>query len=319
MASDLSVLHPDLRQSYRRLPKLALNKGNWWLIQGMVGLMRATKAPADVRVENLRIPNGTEAKPLRLRTYRPATPKTPTPALVWIHGGGFVMGKPEMDDRLLMRFAREVGICVVSIDYRLAPLHPFPQPLEDCYTGLRWVFDHADQLGIDPQRIAIGEGSAGGGLAATLAQMAHDRAEVPVVFQLLVYPMLNDRTVLRSSVQHEELMIWSPANNRFGWSSYLHQPPGAATTPPYGVAARRPDVAGLPPAWIGVGTLDLFYDEDVAYAHRLQESGVACELVEIPGAFHGFDALDTKPQVTQTFHAAQIAALQQHLHTGDEA
>ncbi len=202
----------------------------------------------------------------------------------------------------------------VSIDYRLAPEHPFPTPLDDCYAALKWVDAHGGALDIDPRRIAIGGESAGGGLAAALVQMAHDRREVNPVFQMLVYPMLDDRSSLRSNIANKELMTWSPESNRFGWESYLNQKCGLDQAPPYSVAARRADLSGFPPAWIGVGTLDLFYEEAVAYADKLNKCGVDCELVIVPGAFHGFDFYGPRLKIVDEFRKSQIASLRKHLY-----
>ena len=159
----------------------------------------------------------------------------------------------------------------------------------------------------------MGGESAGGGLAASLAQLAHDRGEVQPVFQLLVYPMLDDRTVLREDINRAERLLWSPENNRLGWELYLSQPVSSAPLPPYAAAARRADLSGLPPAWIGVGTLDLFYEEDLAYAQRLKDSGVACETAVVPGAFHGFDQFGARFQVVRDFREAQVNALRKFL------
>ena len=206
--------------------------------------------------------------------YQPRSRDKPSGLLYWIHGGGFVMGTPAMGHEFCSRVAAELGVLVVSVDYRLAPEHTFPVPLEDTYTGLRWVHDHTSELGVDAARIAVGGDSAGGGLAACLVQLAHDRGEVGVGFQLLVYPMLDDRTVLRDEHDGTGDFVWTPPANRFGWTSFLGHAPQVDTAPAYAAGARHEDLAGLPPAWIGVGDLDLFFAEDVAYAERLRSAGV---------------------------------------------
>lgn len=204
-----------------------------------------------------------------------------------------------MEHEVCAHYARELGILVVGVDYRLAPEHPFPAALDDCYAALRWLHDRAEQLGVDPARIAVGGASAGGGLAAGLAQRAHDLAEVPVALQVLTYPMLDDRTVLRRDHAGRGRILWTPASNRYGWTSYLGHPPGAAEPPPYAVPARRADLAGLPPAWIGVGELDLFHDEDVEYARRLEAAGVPVTLHVEPGMYHA----------AERDHAARVPAM----------
>ena len=215
----------------------------------------------------------------------------PSGALLWIHGGGFVLGHPAYYHDVCSRLVAELGIVVVSVDYRLAPENPFPAGLEDCYTALAWLHSSAAELGVDPARVAVGGDSAGAGLSAALAQLAHDRGEVPVRFQLLIYPMLDDRTVLRTDHVGTGTFVWSPTSNRFGWTCYLGHPPQAGPERPYAAAARRGDLGGLPPAWIGVGDIDLFHAEDVAYAGRLTAAGVPCELVVVPGMYHGADGL----------------------------
>jgi acetyl esterase/lipase len=251
-----------------------------------------------------------------VRLYRPKTQFGVTPVLLWLHGGGFIMGRPEQDEALCSQLGRELGIGVVSVDYRCAPEHPFPAALEDGYSALCWIAAQDGVQGLDASRIAIGGASAGGGLAAALVQYAHDRGQVPVCFQLLVYPMLDDRTVLRGELEDRGKFVWTQASNRYGWESYLKQPCGAADAPAYAVPARRADLTGLPPAWIGVGTLDLFHDEDLAYAQRLKDCGVACDVHIVPGAFHGFDAfgvMGSSIPLVQDFHQVQIAALKKHL------
>jgi acetyl esterase/lipase len=193
-----------------------------------------------------------------------------------------------------------LGITVAAVDYRLAPQHPFPQPLEDCYTGLLWL---AEQSIVDPARIAIGGPSAGGGLAAALALLARDRGQVTPVFQLLSYPMLDDRPVSPTGSERR-YRLWDHRSNRFGWTSYL-----GAADPSAAVPARRQDLTGLPPAWIGVGTLDLFFDEALAYATRLTRAAVPCHTSVVAGAFHGFDRVARRANVSKAFRVSQIEAL----------
>jgi acetyl esterase/lipase len=311
MSSNLDLIHPELRAAGNFIPRFSFNRWNLPLMRLATKLAPLTKTSTDLSIENAHIPS--QGKKIRVRIYKAKTAVTPMPGLVWIHGGGFIIGTPEMDDAFMIQLVQELGIAVVSVDYRLAPEHPFPTPLEDCYCALKWTHAQAQMLGIDPDRIAIGEESAGGGLAASLAQLAVDHCEVSPIFQLLVYPMLDDRTVICPGIENQECMTWSQESNRFGWESYLNQKCGAEAVPPYAAAARREDLRGLPPAWIGVGTLDLFYQENAVYAQRLKESGVACEFVTVPGAFHGFDVAGTRLQVVRDFRNSQIAALKRYL------
>ncbi|WP_433016313.1 alpha/beta hydrolase [Kribbella sp. CA-294648] len=237
-------------------------------------------------------------------------PAAARPALLWIHGGGMVLGAAAQDSRFCRRIAEQLDIVVVSVEYRLAPEHPFPTPLEDCYTALRWL---AKQPGIDPALIAIGGASAGAGLAAALALLAKERGEIQPVLQLLSYPMLDDRTTTRSDIDGRRQRLWSQHSNRFGWRAYLGSVPNGSVSP-LAAPARYDDLSGLPPAWIGVGTNDLFHDEDIAYARRLQEAGVACALHVVPGAYHAFDSVEAKTAVAQTFFHAQTTALDEALN-----
>lgn len=313
MKNRFSKIHPELQQVAKKSPKFSFSNKNLWLINLAMSLMPSPKTLAGILVENVFIPGQDERTKIRLRIYKPKSNAAPTPVLIWLHGGGYVMGKPEQDDGSCAHYVRELGITVVSVDYRCAPKHPFPAGLDDGYSALQWVVAHAQEFGIDTNRIAIGGASAGGGLAAALVQLAHDRKEVKPVFQLLVYPMLDDRTVLRADIDDSNNVTWSQKSNRFGWESYLGQACGAESVPAYSVPARRVDLSGLPPAWIGVGSLDIFHDEDVAYAQRLKECGIECEIDIIRGAFHGFDVFDRQVPIVQDFQKSQIAALEKFL------
>lgn len=246
------------------------------------------------------------------RVFRP-TNATTTAAFFWIHGGGLVSGTPQQDDATNLALATELGITVLAASYRLAPEHPGPAALDDLVAGYRWLVESADDLGIDAGRIAIGGASAGGGLAAALAQRLRDEGGPQPVFQLLVYPMLDDRTVVRDDIDTRRVRVWLPQSNRFGWASYLGAEPGGSDVHHSLAPARREDLTGLPPAWIGVGSFDLFHDEDIEYARRLQEAGVACEVLVVAGAFHGFDALFRKTDVARQFHAEWARVLREPL------
>ena len=289
--------HPDLRRAARWLPRGGIGPRTYRSIRALSSLQ--AKIPAkDVSVE--------DARPISVRVHRPASSDGPRPALLWVHGGGYVIGSAAQDDAICRHLAQSLGIVVAAAEYRLAPQHRFPVPLYDCYDALAWLTSQRD---VDPARVAVGGASAGGGLAAALAVLAHQRGEVQLAFQLLSYPMLDDRTATRTDLDERQFRMWNNKANRFGWQSYTGHPPGSDKVSGLAAPARTGDLSGLPPAWIGVGTLDLFYEEDVAYATRLREAGVACELEEVPGAFHGFDSIQPKTRVTEAFRAAQVAAL----------
>jgi acetyl esterase/lipase len=249
-----------------------------------------------------------------VRVYQP-TDRPPTlPALLWIHGGGYVLGSVERDD-LLAKHLAKVGQCVVaSVEYRLAPEHPFPAPVEDCYAALKWLASHSSEFGVHKSRIAIGGASAGGGLAAGLALLARDRAEVEVAFQLLIYPMIDDCNIAPASETIPDTYVWTRENNLMGWRAYLGREPGGKDVSPYAAAARATDLKGLPPAYIPVGDLDLFLDENITYAQRLLAAGVPTELHVYPGAFHGFNGFAPGAEISRRFNADRDNALKRMLH-----
>jgi acetyl esterase/lipase len=233
-----------------------------------------------------------------LRVYQTAGAAATTGALLWMHGGGLVAGTVKGDERACGEIAREAGIAVVSVEYRLAPEHPFPAALEDCLAAWAWTREHAGDLGIDRERIAVGGQSAGGGLAAALAQCLHDAGEPPVA-QLLFCPMLDDRTAANRRLDNAGHLIWHNRVNRSAWRHYLQREPGAPQ-PPYAVPARRADLSGLPPAWIGIGDIDLFYDESRLYAERLRAAGVDVDLQVVAGGPHGFELVIWDAELSRT-------------------
>ncbi len=226
-----------------------------------------------------------------LRLYRPDRAR-PGPLVVDFHGGGMIAGTLDQNEALMRNLSARSELPVLTPDYRLAPEHPDPVPVQDCYATLCWAAANAGELGIDPQRIAVMGGSAGGGLAAGVTLMARDRGGPAIARQLLIYPMLDDRTAA-ADPQMADALMWTVDDNVTGWTALLGGAAGAAdrSVSPYAAPARAADLMGLPPAYIDVGGLDLFRDEDVAYATRLQQAGVPVELHVIPGVPHAFDIL----------------------------
>jgi triacylglycerol lipase len=227
---------------------------------------------------------------VRVLVYTPPGAATaPRPAFLHFHGGGFVIGTPELNDGSSRLLAAELGCVVASVDYRLAPETPFPGALEDGYAALAWLHAQADVLGVDRARIAIGGESAGASHAARLAILVRDRGEFPICLQLLDSPALDDRTGSSTNTHpYCGEFVWTRGSNRFGWSSLLGVDAGSADVPADAVPARIEDLSGLPPCFIAVGALDLFLEESIEYARRLIRAGVPTELHVIPGAFHGF-------------------------------
>jgi acetyl esterase/lipase len=272
---------------------------------------QATALPAfpDIEVSERHVPGPAGAPDVRVLVYLPKSSPRPLPALLWIHGGGYVIGSADEDDITVKSIVSAIGCAAVSVDYRLSPETPHPGPVEDCYAALKWLHANASELGMDAGRIAIGGASAGGGLTAGLGLLTRDRAEVPLVFQLLIYPMLDDRTVTTADPHpYTGEFLWTHDANRFGWTALLGQAPGGADVSPYAAAARAESVAGLPPTFISVGALDLFLDEDMEYARRLLRAGVPTELHVYPGAYHGFN-LAAEAQVTQAYDRDILGSL----------
>ena len=232
------------------------------------------------------------------------------PAILHMHGGGYTGGAAAMFFSQLIPLAQALDCVIVSVDYRLAPATAFPGSLEDNYAALTWLHKSAGELGVDASRIAVMGESAGGGHAAMLAIAARDRGEVPLKFQALVYPMLDDRTgSTRQAPPHIGTMVWTAEANRRGWSALLGVPAGSDRVPEGAVPARIANLAGLPPTYIAVGGIDLFVEEDIDYAQRLIEAGVPVELNVVPGAYHGFDFLAPEAAITKRFHSALTDAL----------
>jgi len=261
----------------------------------------------DVKIEDQFI-EANETR-IRLRIYQLKNKRTDNPCFYWMHGGGLMGGSPEQDDIQMKQIVVETGATVVSVDYRLAPEHPFPTPLNDCYNGLMWVVNHRARLGIDLNRIALGGASAGGGLAAALAIMIKRKGELKLVHQSLTYPMLDDRNLTNSSFQITNLGLWDRSYNLFGWEAYLGSKHGRTYVPEFGAASRENNLSGLPPAFISVGSLDLFRDEDLEYALHLMEAGVSTEIHFYAGAVHGFDWHLPDGPMTISFLSKRINAL----------
>jgi acetyl esterase/lipase len=267
-----------------------------------------------VKTEDKKIPSPKGAPDVTVRIYRPEKQSKVLPALLWIHGGGYMLGEIDQEDATAMNFTLAGECVVVSVEYRLAPENPYPAPLEDCYAALKWLSTHADELKIDRSRIGIGGASAGGGLASGLALLARDRKEVKTIFQLLVYPMINDCNIAPPNDTLPDALFWTRANNLMGWRSYLGCQPGGEGISCYAAAYRADNLEGLPPAYITVGDIDLFAQEDIIYAQRLIAAGVSTELHVYPGGCHAFDMLVPGADISKRFTADIYRALKRALH-----
>ncbi|UJR12866.1 hypothetical protein I4U23_005704 [Adineta vaga] len=293
---ELSQVAPELRSSVRNMPSVLISTA-WgrWIVRNIPKLIFREK-----QYENVRIENRTTDEGVVIRIYTPNNSLTGA-ALLWIHGGGMVMGDVAMDDLFCTTTAYELAIVIVSVNYRLAPEFPFPAPVDDCYAAWNWLQKSAQQLQIDLTRVAVGGQSSGGGLAASLVQRIHDTGAVQPIAQWLFCPMLDDRTAAQLELDNIQHLIWNNWLNRIGWQAFLGTEPGATDVSDYAVPARRKNFGGLPPTWIGIGDIDLFFDEDKAYADKLKSAGVDCTLEIVPGAFHGFERLANDTKLAQDY------------------
>ncbi|MDL5159209.1 alpha/beta hydrolase [Actinomycetospora termitidis] len=307
MVRALGRVAPELRS-----PRLAISFG--WVPLGVLPTLRERMRRDTELLPGVTVTERTVPGDVPVLVYDDESRSGPTGALLWIHGGGHLLGHPGMDHDLCSRFVREAGVPVVSVDYRLAPEDPFPADLDDCFAALCWLQDHAAELGVDPDRIVVGGASAGGGLAAATVHRAHDEGR-PVAFALLEYPMLDDRTALAPVPGGRGRFVWDARMNKRAWTAYVGGPAGAPGVPDGAAPARRRDLAGLPPTWIGVGDQDLFHDEDVSYAGRLRASGVPVELHVEPGMYHGADANVPDAASMRAFRGRMVTALRDAVGT----
>jgi acetyl esterase/lipase len=311
-----SYVNPELVDALRQFPQNEgpLNAQNLAAWRAADANSPAVSQAPELQPQMVRIPARAGRPEVSVLIIDPKPGTKMRPATLYIHGGGYVVGSAGTNLRLAQDIALGTESPVVSVDYALAPETKFPLSREQNYAALAWLFENADTLGVDPARIAILGDSAGGGHAAMLALAARDRKEFAIAYQCLIYPMLDDRTgstrQVPPTIGH---FIWTAAANRFGWSSLLGMPAGSASPPPGSVPARVTDLNGLPPTFIGVGSIDLFFEEDLAYARRLAYSGVSTELFVVPGAYHGFDVLARDAGITVQFREVWQSALRRGL------
>ncbi|HWS37989.1 MAG TPA: alpha/beta hydrolase [Actinoplanes sp.] len=266
-------------------------------------------------VEERAVPGRPGDPDVTLLICRPTAATGALGCLYHTHGGGMILGDSRTGIGEMLDLAERFGLAVVSVEYRLAPETPHPGPVNDCYAGLQWTAANAGELGFDPGRLIVAGGSAGGGLAAAVALMARDLGGPDILGQLLLYPMLDDRNDSASAVQMQGLGVWDRGSNRTGWGALLGAAAGGPDVSPYAAPARATDLAGLPPAFIDVGSAETFRDEDVTYATRIWQAGGRAELHVWPGAFHGFDAMVPSAALSQDARQARVRWLDRLLNS----
>ena len=301
----LAALYEALPGGFNAIPDIVARRET---LYGMLAQMTADLPPnPHVALEDISITGPAGELPLRI--YRPASPAASRPGILFIHGGGMVLGNLETDHLTAVMLCETIGAVVVSVDYRLAPENPYPAGLDDCVAALDWMAANAGSLGYDPARLAIYGGSAGGGLAIATALRARDTDGPALCFVMASYPMIDDRNETPSSQEIVDIGIWDRAGNIEAWAWYL----GGQTADQYAAPARATDLTGLPPMFIGVGDRDMFRDEDAAFAERLAAAGVPVEWHEYPGAYHASEVFAPTAALSQQIWAARIAALQRAL------
>jgi acetyl esterase/lipase len=308
------LVHRDLLPRLEQAPSFKFTKKNLGQIRAAANemlreAMSAIPPLPDIAYSERMVPGPKGAPDVRVLLYQPRAPKSGRPAYLYIHGGGYVLGTADMGAPKCAFIAHELDCVVVSVDYRLAPETVFPGAVEDCYAALKWLHANAASMGVDPNRIAIGGESAGGGLAAALALLTRDRRKIKLIHQQLIYPMIDDRPETKRHPYTGEF-VWNRANNVFGWTALLGRKPGGRNVSPYAAAARATNLKGLPPAFISTGALDLFLEEDLEYMRRLTRAGVPVEFHVYAGAYHGFDS-SPDASVSKTHARDQMDALRE--------
>ncbi|MED3352691.1 alpha/beta hydrolase [Bacillus thuringiensis] len=311
MKIDNRVL-PELKQAFSQFPGFQL-EGDLEASRSLLSNPHLEKSEL-VNMTKRMIPGA--AGEMLVKIYEPVEKNLDKlPAMLWIHGGGYVMGHPDMDDVLCERFVQTAECVVVSVDYRLAPEHPYPAAIEDCYAGLVWMTNEADSLGIDVNRVAIAGASGGGGLTAALALMARDKGGPSIIFQMPLYPMLDSHNITPSSYEIiEDNATWNRSNNLTAWNMYLGKKNDTNEPPPYAVPSRADNLTGLPPTYTCVGQLDLFRDEIIEYVTRLAQAGVDVEFHLYPGCFHCFEVFVPEAEVSQRASQNYFDAMARALH-----
>ena len=307
----MSRVVPELREIITSFPPIVLP-------DGLEEARQAPPAPFEQSPHvtiSTRTISGGDGQDMLVKIYEPAERKeTQLPAVLFIHGGGYVIGHPDGSDWLCQMFVEEANCVVVSVDYRLAPEHPYPAPLEDCYAALVWMTKASDELRIDSSKIAVVGQSAGGGLTAALTLLARDRGGPAIAFQMPLYPMIDDRNVTPSSYEiTDRRAVWNRGNNLAAWRMYLGEHANGEVSP-YAAPARVKNLSGLPPTYTCVGQLDPFRDETIDYVTRLAQAGVAVEFHLYPGCYHGFEILNPESEIGKQAIQGYIQALAKALH-----
>lgn len=275
--------------------------------------MTAAQAIGDRAIDHEDVSVPVDGAQMTLTVFRSRGHAAPgSPGIFFVHGGGMFSGDRFLGSEEYLHWVDELGAVVVAVEYRLAPEHPDPVPVNDCYAGLLWVWTHAEQLGIDQSRFIVAGSSAGAGLAAGIILMARDRGEIGLAGGLLSSPMLDDRPST-SSQALADVGTWDGVSNDTAWGAVLGDRRGGALVSPYAAPARESDLSGLPPMFVDCATVELFRDESIEFARRIWAGGGAAELHVWPGGVHGFDRLAPEAALSVAARAARVAWLRRML------
>lgn len=308
-------IDPELRETLELFPPLDIDNIEATR-QGMAAAAQMNEIAIDesIIISEKMIP-GLENNPsVRVKIYEPKERTETLPGLLWIHGGGYVLGTADEGDALGQQFVLEANCVVVSVDYRLAPEHPYPAALEDCYAALKWFSDQADELDVDRSRIGVAGQSAGGGLTAALALFTRDKKGPELCFQMPLYPMIDDRNNTPSNLEITGNMIWNYDLNEKGWTMYLDGKNGTDEVSQYAAPARATDLSNLPYTYTCIGQLDPFRDETLDYVTRLSRAGVDVEFHLYPGAYHGFEGIVPTASISQRALNEYVGAVKHALN-----
>ena len=301
----LDLLQEAIPGGFNTIPDIVQRRAT---VSGLLAAMEVPPNP-NVTSEDRMVPGPAGAPDIKVRVYRPVDATGTLPGIYYIHGGGMILGDLDGEDAVAASICEHADVVVVSVEYRLAPEHPYPAPVEDCYAGLVWLAGHAAELGFDPDRLAVYGGSAGGGLTIAITMLARDRGGPAIRFQMPIYPMIDDRNETPSSHEITDVGLWDRAGNIEAWKWYL----GDGKADQYAAPARAENLAGLPPTFIDVGTVDLFRDEDIAFAQRLMQAGVPTELHVNPGSYHAAEVFAPDCALSQRIWTRRFEALRRGL------
>ncbi|GED71901.1 esterase [Brevibacillus reuszeri] len=307
-------VHPELRTMLSVMPEMNFDRENLVAMRNsMDDMFVGAPQNPNLSIADQFVLAADGEYQIPVRVYKPRVSNETLPGILYIHGGGYIVGSVKTFDATCQEIAADLASVVVSVDYRLAPEHPYPIPVEDCYSALLWFAANAEEMGVDPARIAVVGASAGGGLTAAVSLLARDRNGPVIAFQMPLYPMIDDRHITISSNEITDNRVWNTKFNRQGWEMYLGEQAGTEISP-YAAPARATDFSRLPSTYTCIGDLDPFRDETIEFVRKLTEAHVPVEFHLYPGCFHGFELIVPNASISRQARQAYYEALKRALH-----